>query len=123
MDESQILEDVYVADAMEIFKKVFDLSYKEKLRSEDKSHMRELISQLMDIVQKQSREISTLIGAKDELLKLLQKPATYAEAMKSNLEKIEQKTQITQKKTKKSQAIIIRPKDENKTSLYTKQQL
>ncbi|GIY46440.1 hypothetical protein CEXT_439351 [Caerostris extrusa] len=62
-----------VLKATMLFKSIMDLTYKESLKAKDKVQIRELVTNMMQIIQVQNKSIFSLIGANNELEKLLVK--------------------------------------------------
>ncbi|GIY67417.1 hypothetical protein CEXT_72161 [Caerostris extrusa] len=85
MDESEANETMKKAGR--IYRELMDITYYEKLKVENKSHVQELLAEFMEIIHVQEKSIYTLLGANGELEKLVQKKPTFSEIVKTNLNK------------------------------------
>ncbi|GIY04732.1 hypothetical protein CEXT_268071 [Caerostris extrusa] len=85
MDESEANEPMKKAGR--IYRELMDITYYEKLKVENKSHMRELLAEFMEIIHVQEKSIYTLLGANGELEKFVEKKPTFSEIVKTNLNK------------------------------------
>ncbi|GIY11887.1 hypothetical protein CEXT_94781 [Caerostris extrusa] len=62
-----------VLKATMLFKSIMDLTYQETLKAKDKAQIRELVTSMMQIIQAQNKKYFSLIGANNELEKLIEK--------------------------------------------------
>ncbi|GIY34111.1 hypothetical protein CEXT_435411 [Caerostris extrusa] len=100
--------DVHVEEAVKTYTTLIEYTFRGSLKGDEKVKMRDLITNLLTIIQKQSKDICTLLGANQQLEKIIEMKQTYAHVAKMmTTEKQRGDTpRATEVKQKNPQALI-----------------